>query len=118
MTIGSELFEKVYGYLSRRINLDALDMWLALHAQDLATLTGDDPMAQLAGLIQVTLAEMDDDVVTESDLRRRVDDFLTHYMKALSTRADSAGESVEFVGEDFTVSSTGYSLQPVEYTAA
>ena len=118
MTIGSELFEMAERYLSSSVGLDTLDTWLADHAQELAQLEDSDPMARLSGLLQVMLAEMDDAVTAEQDLRSQMVDFFNAYVQMFRPRTDSAAERAEFFGEDFTLSSTGQSLQPVEYTAA
>jgi len=105
-------------YLLGHVDLDALDMWLAQHAQEVAKLNDNNPMAELSGLIEVTLAEMDHAVAAEQDLRCQIADFFNAYVQMFRPRTDSAAERAEFFGEDFTLSSTGQSLQPVEYTAA
>lgn len=118
MTVGSQLLELAIDYLGGSADLDALDMWLARHAQELASLNDDHPMARLAGLMQVTLAEMDDEVATKADLDSRVAGFLRDYLERLTPSMDSLNSTAEPLGGEVVVSSTVESPQTVEYIAA
>jgi len=118
MTVSSDLFEMANNYLLGHVDLHALDMWLAQHAQEVAKLNDNNPMAELSGLIEVTLAEIDSGVATEAELRSRMVEFFDAYARMFTPRADSAAERVDLLDKEFTLSSTGQSLQPVEYTAA
>lgn len=69
------LVELASRFVYREASLDELDHVLATQAASLAGLGDDDLMAQLAGLIEVTLAEMDRQHATEEDLRRRLSRF-------------------------------------------
>jgi len=118
MTVSSDLFEVANNYLLGHVDLDGLDMWLAQHAQELARLSDDNPMAHLAGLIQVTLAEMDDLVATEAELRSRMVDFFDAYARMFRVSTGSPDERVDLFGREFTLSWKGQSLQSAEYIAA
>jgi len=98
MTVSSDLFEVANNYLLGHVDLDALDMWLAKHAQELARLSDDNPMAHLAGLIQVTLAEMDDLVATEAELRSRMVEFFEEYARNFEPSTNSTDEPVGLFG--------------------
>ena len=116
MTVSSRLFDKANDYLLGAIDLDELDTWLAEHAPELATLGDNDPMARLSGLIQVTLAEIDDGAAVEHDLRSRVADFLVAYAQMLTIRF-SADDSIETV-RHFILPWEGQSVQSAAYIAA
>lgn len=74
MDIGAQLVTLAQEYIAGRTELAAVDTWLAQHAQELARAA--DPAANLAGLIEVTLAEMDAGHATEVELRSRIEGFL------------------------------------------
>jgi len=118
MTVSSDLFEMANSYLLRHVDLDTLDMWLAQHAQELANLSEDNPIAHLAGLVQVTLAEMDDRVATEAELRSRMVDFFDSYARRFRISTGSPDERVDMFGRGFTLSWKGQSLQSAEHIAA
>jgi hypothetical protein len=118
MAVRAELLEKAVSYVAGDIDSDALDMWLAEHAQELARLEDDDPMAQLSGLVLVTLAEMDDHAATESDLESRVREFFIAYEQRVIISTDSLTATTGGPAAEVMVSSGGGSPQPVEYIAA
>ena len=95
MSTGSEVFEIADRYLISTIDLDALDVWLAEHAALIAQLKENDPAAELAGLVQVTLAEMDDGVASEAELRARLDFFFEAYQQRLNTQTGSIDRSLD-----------------------
>lgn len=76
MNLRSDLFEMARRYLRGEADIAALADFLDEHAQDIGRLDSSDSAAQLAGLIEVTLAEIDDQVATESDLSQRVSAFV------------------------------------------
>ncbi len=57
-------------------DLAGLDDWLAVHARDISWLSDDDAAARIAGLIDVSVAEFDDDLIDACEVRRRVAGFL------------------------------------------
>lgn len=120
MAVGSQLLDIAYKYLRGDVDLDALDMWLAQHAQELSCLEDDDAMAQLSGLIEVTLAEMDDGAATRAELDSKIGAFLATYLRGLeiSSLTDSLADTAEPFGGEVAISSTTESPQTVEYTAA
>jgi hypothetical protein len=75
MDIGAQLLTLAQEYIAGRTDLAAVDTWLAQHAQELADV--DAPAANLSGLIEVTLAEIDAGHATELELRSRIEGFLT-----------------------------------------
>jgi hypothetical protein len=95
MTIAGELFEKTHAYLRGSVGLEQLDTWIAGNGPDLAELRESDPMARLLGLIQVTLAEMDDAVAQEADLLSRLADFFSSYAEQFGSETGSMNEGVE-----------------------
>ena len=118
MAVGSQLFDIANKYLRGNVDLHDLDMWLAQHAQELARLDDDDAMAQLSGLIEVTLAEIDDGVATRPELDSKMGAFLVGYLKELEISSDSLTETAEPLGGEVAISSTTESPQTVEYIAA
>jgi hypothetical protein len=74
MDIGAQLVTLAQEYIADRTELAAVDTWLAQHAQELTGAA--EPAASLAGLIEVTLAEMDAGHATEVELRSRMEGFL------------------------------------------
>lgn len=95
MTIAGELFEKAYAYLRGGIQLEELDTWMARNAPELAGLSETDPIAGLSGLIQVTLAEIDDGVAQETDLVSRLADYLHSYAERFDGETSSTNEGME-----------------------
>jgi hypothetical protein len=73
-----DLANKVRQYLGNAIELDELKDWLAgqlpFYLQDPES---DD--AKLAGVLELGLAEMDDDTATEEDLRRELKRFMADH---------------------------------------
>lgn len=118
MTVSSDLFEMANNYLLGHVDLDALDMWLAQHAQEVAKLNDNNPMAELSGLIEVTLAEIDNGVATEAELRSRMVDFFDAYARMFRVSTGSPDERVDLFGREFTLSWKGQSLKPVVHIAA
>jgi hypothetical protein len=118
MAVRSGLLEETLDYLRGHVALDALDMWLAQHAQELARLDDSDPMARLSGLIEVTLAEIDDGVATKADLDFRIGHFLAGYLEGLTASTDSLNRTAEPLGGEVVIWSTTESPQTVEHIAA
>lgn len=72
-------------YIAGRVELAALDTWLAEHAQEIARAEASDPLARLAGVIGVTMAEMDAGHATVGDVRSRIEGFLMAQSQARSS---------------------------------
>ena len=71
-----ELFEKALDYLNRTISLLELHTWMGRHTTWLMTAPPDDG-TELAGFIELNLAEIEAGRTTEDDLRREIEEYLT-----------------------------------------
>jgi hypothetical protein len=63
-------------YAAGEIGLEDVDEFLALHAQEIASLRANDPARRLAGLIEVSLSELDHGHIDTAEVERRVSEFL------------------------------------------
>jgi hypothetical protein len=79
MTLASEMLDRADRYLRSDSELSELDLWLAQRARDISRLPSDEPMARLAGLIAVSVAELNDRVIPEDELRARIAGFIANY---------------------------------------
>ncbi len=76
--LSSDLANRVEQYLANAISLNELNHWLAGRLPSYIEETESDD-AQLVGTIELGLAEMDDDILTEDDLRRELRDFMQEH---------------------------------------
>ena len=89
MTIGAQLVSLAQDYIAGRAQLDALDTWLASHAQEISQAEDEEPSARLSGIIEVTLAEMDAGHATEDEVRTRIRTFLAELEQSRADRVAS-----------------------------
>lgn len=69
MSVSSDFLDIVQSFLSGSSTADDLDAFLAVHAQGIAELDESSDVARLAGLIQITLVEIDDGLEQPEHLR-------------------------------------------------
>jgi len=94
MNVASDLLDCASRYLNGEKSLADLDMWLAEHAREIARLPDEEPMAALAGLLQVSIAELNDGLISESDIDRRLGDFLLRYLRRFLIRSDTTNTTL------------------------
>ncbi|MHB8377597.1 MAG: hypothetical protein ACYDEB_11675 [Dehalococcoidia bacterium] len=84
MTVGDELTALAQDYVSGRVDLRTLDMWLAQHVDECDELdTTAHPAAGLSGFILVRIYEMDDGL-KEDELKAE----LRQYLEQLQPRPE------------------------------
>lgn len=79
MSVQSQLLDLVHAYIGGRADLSEVERFMGNTVEDFAVLPDADPMARLAGVIDVTLSEMDDRLVDEREMRTRIAHFLDTY---------------------------------------
>lgn len=91
MGVRSQVLRAAQGFLDGKISpQDLLDL-MDRDAAEIVRLGATDPARLLAGIIEVTGAEMDDGLASAETLRQRVDDFLCQQPSPLT--ASNSGQS-------------------------
>ena len=78
MGTNGSLLDLASRFAANEAELAELDAFLTEEADSLSARADDDLVAQLAGLIDVSLAEIDQGVTSEDDLRARLTEFFLH----------------------------------------
>ncbi len=86
-----QLFQFVNDYISNRLDLHALDMWMGDHIEDLATLPDGDPAGDLWAFVQVRIYQLQDGFLPEDHLRTEVAAYLRERPAAKEQQQRAAG---------------------------
>jgi hypothetical protein len=79
METTEQLVQLVNDYISRRLELRALDNWMRDHLEELASRPDGDPAGDLWAFTQVRVYRMQDGFLPEEQLRSEVADYLREH---------------------------------------
>jgi hypothetical protein len=95
------LLDLVHAYAAGRAALSEVERFMGETVEEFALLPDADPMARLAGVIDVSLSEMDDRLIDELELRGRIARFLETYGREFQLQV---GTEDATVGDAFVIS--------------